>query len=74
MEEITEPPISTALKNELDDLHEEIENLQLTLADILAKVDSVVDNIAPLVRQVEDSPLFKMLGGKKKKHGTIEQA
>jgi archaellum component FlaC len=55
------------LKTELDQLRQDVNAVQETLSDILAKVDGIVENVAPLVKQVEESPLFKMLGGKKGK-------
>ena len=40
-----------------------VNSTQETLTEILTKVDTVVEQIAPLVKQVEESPVFRMLGG-----------
>lgn len=37
------------------------------LTQILKQVDEVVNNVGPLVEQVSNSPMFKMLGGGRKR-------
>lgn len=64
----------------LTSIEEKLTQLQQTIAEILTKVDTVVDNVAPLVKQVEESPLFRMLGGnsdrkeRRRRRDTVDSA
>jgi hypothetical protein len=60
----TQIPIDEAIMLRLDSLETQVRALTETQNAILSQIATVVEQVSPFLLKLENSPIYKMLGGK----------